>query len=361
MRRLRTTLHPPAHRHRRARRGARDHRRHRAGRARRRRPEAGPEAAGPAPSTTRSPPSRSPASPRGSSSPTACSPPARSPAARPPRWPPAPRGACGLTGDGRLRLELQSEAGDAQIVIGKDRFSIYDASSNTAYVGALPERRAEAAEHEPPTLGEGPRRARPPGAELEALRRRADLDRRAARPTPSASLPRTTAGCSARPSSHGTPSHGVPLRAAVYAQGQEEPVLELKATDISYGAVAGRRACRPIRRRARPSSTSRRRATTPRAARPRCAARRRSRRGWTSRSRRPKTLAGLPRKQVRLADFGGEPAALVTYGEGLGGIVVLERKAPRPRPTRARRVRRCRRSTSTARRARSSRPRSARW
>ena len=32
--------------------------------------------------------------------------------------------------------------------------------------------------------------------------------------------------------------HGVPLRAAVYANGAADPVLELKATDISFGKVA---------------------------------------------------------------------------------------------------------------------------
>ena len=32
--------------------------------------------------------------------------------------------------------------------------------------------------------------------------------------------------------------HGVPLRAAVYASGAADPVLELKATDISFGKVA---------------------------------------------------------------------------------------------------------------------------
>src|SRR5438874_1293995 len=32
--------------------------------------------------------------------------------------------------------------------------------------------------------------------------------------------------------------HGVPLRAAVYAAGDSNPVLELKATDISFGAVS---------------------------------------------------------------------------------------------------------------------------
>ena len=33
---------------------------------------------------------------------------------------------------------------------------------------------------------------------------------------------------------------GVPLRAAVYAQDAAEPVLELAATDVSFGRVRGR-------------------------------------------------------------------------------------------------------------------------
>ena len=33
--------------------------------------------------------------------------------------------------------------------------------------------------------------------------------------------------------------NGVPLRAAVYAQGQDEPVLELEADDVSYGEIDG--------------------------------------------------------------------------------------------------------------------------
>ena len=34
-------------------------------------------------------------------------------------------------------------------------------------------------------------------------------------------------------------ARGVPLRAAVYAQGTQDPVLELEATDIAYGPIAG--------------------------------------------------------------------------------------------------------------------------
>jgi hypothetical protein len=41
----------------------------------------------------------------------------------------------------------------------------------------------------------------------------------------------------------------------------------------------------------------------------------------------PDTLVGLPRTGVRLVRAGSDPAALVTYGKGLGAIAVLERSA----------------------------------
>ena len=40
----------------------------------------------------------------------------------------------------------------------------------------------------------------------------------------------------------------------------------------------------------------------------------------------PAKLAGLPRQDVKLLDWGGHPAVLVTYGQNLGGIAVIERK-----------------------------------
>ena len=81
----------------------------------------------------------------------------------------------------------------------------------------------------------------------------------------------------------------------------------------------------------------------------------------------PKALAGLPREGVTLLDWGGKPAALVTYGQGLGGIAVIEQSGVLAgggaeqlglRPRRASTSRRCR---STAPRARSSPPRWERW
>jgi hypothetical protein len=41
----------------------------------------------------------------------------------------------------------------------------------------------------------------------------------------------------------------------------------------------------------------------------------------------PAELAGLPRQEVRLVDFGGEKGALSIYGEGMGAIAVFQHKS----------------------------------
>src|SRR5581483_625904 len=43
-----------------------------------------------------------------------------------------------VTNDGRGRIELQSDAGDVQVVWSQTKLTVYDASSNTAYELALP-------------------------------------------------------------------------------------------------------------------------------------------------------------------------------------------------------------------------------
>jgi len=58
-----------------------------------------------------------------------------------------------LSDDGRLRLELQSSNGDAQIVSDGKQFLFYDATSKTAFTGALPQDdKPAAAKREPATL-----------------------------------------------------------------------------------------------------------------------------------------------------------------------------------------------------------------
>ena len=49
----------------------------------------------------------------------------------------------------------------------------------------------------------------------------------------------------------------------------------------------------------------------------------------------PGSLDGLQQQSVQLLDWGGSPAALVTYGEGLGGIAVIEQTASSQSSSRA--------------------------
>ena len=61
-----------------------------------------------------------------------------------------------VTNDGRGRLELQSDSGDAQITWNGDQVSVYDASSNTVYRATLPPATR------PPPAPPTPRRRRRP-------------------------------------------------------------------------------------------------------------------------------------------------------------------------------------------------------
>src|SRR5690349_7766308 len=59
-----------------------------------------------------------------------------------------------LTGDGRMRLQLQSDNGDAQLVSDGKQASVYDATSNTVYRADLPQDKGSAGQHPsgPPSL-----------------------------------------------------------------------------------------------------------------------------------------------------------------------------------------------------------------
>src|SRR5215207_10432382 len=140
-----------------------------------------------------------------------------------------------LAGDGRARLELQSETGDAQMVADGERLTVYDSSARTAYTMPMPAEKDEPA-HEDPTLAE--------------VRR--GLDRLAEAWTLSGAQPTSTGGRPSytvriAPKDDGgllgaaelawDAERGAPLRAAVYADDQQDPVLELEATDIAYEQV----------------------------------------------------------------------------------------------------------------------------
>jgi outer membrane lipoprotein-sorting protein len=237
-----------------------------------------------------------------------------------------------LAGDGRMRLELQAEAGDAQIVAGEDRLTVYDSASETVY--AMPiEQQQKQDEHQEPTLADV----------------RSGLDRLAGAWNLSGAQPTTTAGRPAytvriAPKDDGgllgaaelawDALNGVPLRAAVYAQGQDEPVLELEADDVSYGEIdastfeadhpATARVVEidPVVEDHRGGGPSRVRGVEAV----------QDRLGFQLSA--PRELAGLDRRSVRLVDMGGESAALSIYGEGMGAIAVLQHEAgAEPKPS----------------------------
>ena len=230
--------------------------------------------------------------------------------------------------DGRVRLELQSDAGDAQIRLDGNHLSLYDPAGDTVYRVVLPEARVR--RDELPTAG-GIQVA------LSRLARTAALSE--AQPGTVAGkaaytvriAPRHDGGLVGAAELAWDAVHGVPLRAAVYAQGAREPVLELEATDVSFGPGA-EQAVAPA---------------TPRGARVveiddavRGHVDGRGANGVGAKAAfdavqaklafplsAPQSVAGLPRRSLRTIRIDGRTGALATYGQGLGALMVLEAPA----------------------------------
>ena len=158
-------------------------------------------------------------------------------------------------------------------------------------------------------------------------------------------------------------ARGVPLRAAVYAQGTQDPVLELEATDISYGPIAAAKVDATPPAGAKVTELNPPTGVDAQGKPTHVEGVDAVQKQLDFQLSAPDKLAGLPRRSVRLVKFGDEKGALSTYGQGLGAIVVFQRRAEpgaKPLGAAAATGSRSRRSTSTATRAPSSRPRSAR-
>ena len=246
--------------------------------------------------------------------------------------------------DGRMRLELQSRRGDAQVASDGRTLTLYDASSKTVYRAEMPDgeegrSRRGADRDTPPTLAEIERK-------LARLSERVRLsgarpESRAERPAYSVRMaPRNDGGLLGAAEIAWDAVRGVPLRAAVYAQGETEPVLDLSVTEVSYDAVPlSDVAVEP------PPGTRVIRVDPPR---PEGAERGDRRKDGKDQARvtgfsavrkalpfelaAPETLAGLPRREVRLIAHEGRPGALVIYGRGLGAIGVVQQPAQPPDP-----------------------------
>jgi outer membrane lipoprotein-sorting protein len=237
-----------------------------------------------------------------------------------------------LSSDHRLRLELQSDNGDAQAVVNNGSFWLYVPASKTVYKGQLPKETAK---------GDANKASQP----IPSLAQiQSDIGRILQRANLSSAIPGNVGGQPAY-TVRITPKHdggllgagelawdaikGVPLRIGIYAQGSGSPVLELKATEISYGPVPA-----STFNVAPPPGASVVNVSVPAGAADHAGKHGKHKpavSGATAVAQRlhfklkaPRTLVGLPQQNVRLLDFGGSPAAVVTYGQNLGGIAVIE-------------------------------------
>ena len=234
------------------------------------------------------------------------------------------------TNDGHGRLELQSDAGDVQIVWNKTQVSVFDASSNTVYKAKLPRQSGTGSPNETTPA--------PAVAEIESFLTKlgAHFDLTGAQPDnvggqPAYSVriaPTDQSGLLGAAELAWDASRGVPLRVGIYAKGASSPVLELQATDISYGAVA-------------PSVVE---------VAPPASAKVVDLGGFTTGSSgggndtkpitglaavqqaapftvAPATVGNRARQSIRLVSHGDSQTVVVVYGDNLGSLAVVERKA----------------------------------
>ncbi len=244
----------------------------------------------------------------------------------------------------QMRLELQGENGDAQVVVDNGSFSIYDPTSNTLYKGTLPQQSSP---------GKQQTETIPTVAQIQS-----NLNQLLQHVNLVGPLPRNVAGQPAykvvvSPKHDGgllgdvqlawDASHGIPLGIAIYSRNSSSPVLELKATHISYGQVSSKNLLIKAPAGAKVvqvSPTATGAAGSAKAKTGRLAKKHQAEVTGPAavQSHLPFTLAapdklvGLPRQSVQLLDWGGHPAALATYGQGLGGIAVIEQSASGSQP-----------------------------
>ena len=229
-----------------------------------------------------------------------------------------------ITNDGHGRIELQSDAGDVQIVWDPSTVTVYDASSNTVYKADLPQ------STEPTDTSNDTAPSLP---EIDNTLTEIGTHWALSDPQPTNVGGRPAYSVSASPQHDGgllgslqlawDAAYGVPLSAGIYAQGSQAPALGLAVTDISYGAVppsdvdiappAGAKVVDlgsgPADHGSGTPAVTGLDAVTAAADFPVVA---------------PDSLVGLPRRDVRLV---GGDTVLALYGEGLGGIALVERKA----------------------------------
>jgi outer membrane lipoprotein-sorting protein len=232
-----------------------------------------------------------------------------------------------LANDGRLRLELQSNRGDTQIVADGKRFLFYDAASKTAFTGDLPQDAKTATTKKEPATLAGVREGLAKLGQMWQLSG-AQPSTTANRPSYTVRIaPKDDGGLLGAAEVAWDAVRGVPLRAAVYAQGSQEPVLELEATDIAYGPIPASKVNTTPPAGAKVTELNPPTGVDHAGKPTHVSGVAEVQKQLDFQLSAPAELAGLPRKSVGLVKFGDQKGAITTYGEGLGAIVVLQRRS----------------------------------
>jgi outer membrane lipoprotein-sorting protein len=232
------------------------------------------------------------------------------------------------TADGRGRLELQSDAGDVQVVWNQEAVTIFDASSNTVYRATLPQHSG----------GNDTSAALPSVSEIASFltQARDHADVGAAKPTnvggqPAYSVrvsPKHDGGLLGAAELAWAATQPVPLRVGIYAQGASKPVLELAATHVTFGTVPSSDVDISPPAGAKVTDLGNLAQRGGKEQHPKTAATGSAALAAAPFSAvAPATLVGLPRQDVRLVGHSDSRALLAVYGHGLGAIVVLEHAA----------------------------------
>jgi hypothetical protein len=244
--------------------------------------------------------------------------------------------------DHQLRLELQGSNGDAQVVVNGRSFMVSDPASSTVYEGTLPADTSSSTGDQ--NADQGVPSISQIQSEITRLMKRVTLTGAhtsdpqdvAGRPAYSVKIsPKHSGGELGKLQLAWDAVTGTPLDIAVFASGSPSPVLELKVSGISYGQVAPSVFSVPPTpgyKVVKVSGAAQRSAASK--ALKQSHAKHADVSGMSAVAGHvpftlvaPGSVVGLPRHGVTLLNWGGAPAALVTYGQGLGAIAVIEQKA----------------------------------
>jgi hypothetical protein len=242
-----------------------------------------------------------------------------------------------VSNNGEFRLELYGDNGDPELVAANGKWWISDPTLRTVYQGTLPTRasgkgQSKSGSDKLPTIAQIQ-------ADINHLAQHLQIS--GATPTDTGGQPTYTVSVSPKQAGGMVGKlqlawdsiKGVPLRFAVYPRGSSKPALELAASNISYGPVDS-----SVFTLAPPSGYHTVNVATPSGSNASGSAAAKAKKHGKKaevagvkavakhlsfKLAAPATLAGMNRQSVSLMGKG----ALITYGQGLGGIAVTEEPA----------------------------------